>query len=816
MYTRPTRNAVTAWMALCAILTLLGCTSDPDSLSQVSDEPAATAEKSSPNQASPEATPAVAVVAARPAAVSETARPAAKKAEPIESTSAASAAPADPSRDWTYWRGPQWNGTSRETGLVEEFDPDGGEGSHVAWKRDDLGGRSTPIVMEGKLYTIVRADPETEHEGERVVCVDANTGKTLWENRFNVWLSDVPDTRVGWSSVVGDPETNRVYALGVSGYFQCIDAETGETVWDHPLHENFGLLSTYGGRTNHPIVFEDLVIISGVIIGWGDMAKPAHRFLAFDKMTGEVVWFSGTRLLPYDTTYSAPVLAVLGGQRALVFGSGDGAVWAVQPRTGEPIWHYNLSRRGLNTSPLVVGDKVFMGHSEENIDGTTMGAIVAIDGTGEGTLDGPEHVLWKELGLMMGRSSPVPIDDRLYWLDDRAKLHVISMETGETLSTKNLGTVMRSSPLYADGKLYIFTANGRWYLLEPTDSGVEILSRGRLPSGEEVHASPIAAQHKLFVQSTGALYCLEDPQKPSQAAPPKEVVAEETPIQPNDSPAHVQIVPAELLLEPGEVADFQVRLFNERGQFLQEAEGVSFEVAGAGEVAENGRFRAPHDAAHTSATVIAKSGELNGRSRVRIVPSLPWKFDFEGLNDPPVTWVGARYRHVVREIDGNQVMVKITTIPKGTRSRCWFGQPTLHDYTMTADVRGELRQGKLPDIGLIAQGYTLDLQGQNQVLQLRSWVPHDKRTQQTVEFPWKGDIWYAMKLQASVEDGKAVLRGKVWPHDEDEPEEWTVEMTDEAPNVQGSPGLYGNAKDAEIYLDNIEVSPNSPSPATAG
>ena len=128
-----------------------------------------------------------------------------------------------------------------------------------------------------------RNEPDTPREGEKVVCVDAATGETIWENKFNVFLSDVPAERIGWSSCVGDPSTGDVYALGVCGYFQCLDGATGKTIWKHSLNEEFGLLTTYGGRTNVPVVFEDLVIISGVIIGWGDMRRPAHRFLAFDK-----------------------------------------------------------------------------------------------------------------------------------------------------------------------------------------------------------------------------------------------------------------------------------------------------------------------------------------------------------------------------------------------------------------------------------------------------------------------------------------------------------------------------------------------------
>src|SRR5262249_20103674 len=130
--------------------------------------------------------------------------------------------------------------------------------------------RSTPIVMNGKLYVLVRDKPGTENEGEKVVCVDAATGEQLWEYRFNVYLTDVPDTRVGWSAVVGDPATGRVYAQGVGGYFCCLEGDSGKVAWDYNLLEEFGTLSTFGGRTNFPVVFDDLVLISAIQVGWGD------------------------------------------------------------------------------------------------------------------------------------------------------------------------------------------------------------------------------------------------------------------------------------------------------------------------------------------------------------------------------------------------------------------------------------------------------------------------------------------------------------------------------------------------------------------
>ncbi len=728
-------------------------------------------------------------------------------AEPAEVTEAPAAAEADP-LDWHYWRGPEYNGISRETGLVDDWNPDGGEGSNVLWKNEEAGTRSTPIIMNGKLYTITRDQPGTELEGEKVVCLDANTGEKIWENRFNVWLSDVPDTRVGWSSVVGDPATGHVYALGVCDYFLCLDGETGKTIWSRPLHEEFGMLSTYGGRTNFPVVCDDLVIINGVIIGWGEMAKPAHRFLAFDKLTGEVVWFTSTRLLPEDTTYSSPIVTVLNGQKALVFGSGDGSVWALQPRTGRVIWKYELSRRGVNVAPVVVGDTVFCGHSEENPVGTAMGAFAAINGTGKGDIS-KSGELWRIEELMIGKSSPVVVDDRVYCVDDSGKLYVLDAKTGEMIGRKmTLGTMGRASLLYADGKIYAMEGNGRWYILTPDEQdGVKVLSKGRLPSGEECNASPICWHGKLYITSAGGLYCLQDKSK-EHGVTPRPPEAQENPVEEDPQPAHVQVVPAESLMQPGKLQTFKVRLYNSAGQFLKES-SAAYELSGPGQIGDDGTYLAPSDAAHVASMVSAKVDDLPpGNARIRIVPPLPWQFDFEGLTDLPVTWVGARYRHVIRPVDGSNAVVKVTTIPKGTRSRAWFGPSDLHDYTMQSDVKGALTDNKMPDIGLIAQGYEMDLQGASQKLQIRSWVPHDKRTQATVDFPWEPNVWYVMKLQASVAGDTAVLQGKVWPRDQDEPAEWTLEIIDEAPNVSGSPGLYGNAKDAEIYLDNLSVTPN--------
>lgn len=729
----------------------------------------------------------------------------------------AGGAEADP-LDWHFWRGPEQNGVSRETGLPDNFDftklaatdvPDllvGEAGTNVAWKRKDLAGRSTPIVMRGKLYTLVRAEPETDREGEKVVCLDAKTGKTLWENRFNVWMSEVPDTRVGWSSVIGDPETGNVFSLGVCGYFQCINGQTGETIWSIPLHEQFGLVSTYGGRTNFPVVFEDLVIVSAVIVGWGDMARPAHRFIAFDKQTGQVVWFNGTRLLPEDTTYSSPVLTVFKGQRALVFGSGDGWLYAFQPRTGKPIWEYRLSRRGLNQGPLVDGDTVYMGHAEENVAGTKQGAIAAIDGTLTGDITA-KGTRWKVEEIGNDKCANLVLDGRLYVLDDSGKLFVFDKESGKRIAREALGTVARSGLLAADGKIYA-VANDRWYILRPDEKkGVQIVKKGRFGPGEQCESTMICSHGRLYLSTFDGLYCLQDKSKEAGSTPLPQP-AKEADAGDDEKPAHLQVVPAEVLVRPGETVRFQARLFNARGQLLRDTP-AEYKLDGPGEISADGTF-AVSGSDHAATIVAAQAAGLKGQARLRTVPNLPWSFDFDKLKDAPITWVGARYRHVLREVEGSPALVKVTTIPKGTKSRCWFGQSDLHDYTVQAEVQGMIKDEKLPDIGLITQGYSLAMHGQSQTLQIRIWGAQS-RSAVVMPFAWSPKRWYVMKFKSVTEGNVVTLHGKVWPRGEKEPEAWTIEATDVAPNRSGSPGLFGDATNAEVFIDNVQVTPNEAS-----
>ncbi len=703
--------------------------------------------------------------------------------------------------DWVHWRGPELNGVSRDQGIPEKWSP---KGENLIWSRKEFASRSTPVIMNGRIYLVCRSFPETTQEGEKTVCVDAATGELIWESVHNVFLSDGPAERVGWSSVVGDPETDRVYVLGLGCLFQCLDGKTGETIWERSLLEEYGMLSTYGGRTNFPVVFEDLVIISGVMTQYGENAVPAHRFIAFDKATGEALWLVSTKVRPEDTTYSTPVFTTFQGEAAMVFGAADGGVYAMQPRTGKTIWKYDASTRGMNTTPLVHENIVYCGHSEKNrADTTTLGAIFAFDGRTRGEIP-EDKLLWKVPGITSGRSSPIFVDDRVYFVEDGGMLVILEAASGKVIAQKKLGQAMFGAPIFVDGKIHVVDTKAYW-ILEPTPEGVKEVAKIRLPS-DEVLTSPVVSRGRIYLATSKALYCIGTPDaKPAEE--PVSIEWAETPVEENGTElAHIQISPVELLLAPGQKQAYHVRGFNAQGQKIPVSGKVTF-TASAGTIDAEGNYVAPSENVHQVVTVTAQIGEMTSKARIRVIPPLPWKFTFDD-KQVPATWIGAAYRHQPKDFEGESVLVKVSTIPKGTRSQSWMGFTTLHDYTIQADLYATGELDRRADMGLINQRYTLDMMGKGQ-LQIRSWTPRlELRFAKTIPFEWVPGQWYTMKFRSETGAEGVTLEGKVWKRGETEPTEWTIEATDKTPNLSGSPGMFGNSSTAEFYIDNVEVTSN--------
>jgi outer membrane protein assembly factor BamB len=710
--------------------------------------------------------------------------------------------------DWPEARGPNRDGVSQETGLIDKWAP-GGE--NFLW-RAPFGGRSAPIVMGNRVYVQNPAGRGAAMQ-ERVMALDADTGKVVWEYRFNVFQSDVPPHRVGWASPAADPETGNIYALGVCALVVALNKD-GKLLWERSVGEEFAAFTTHGGRTMSPIIDGDLVIVSAAISSWGTQANRGHRFVALDKRTGDIVWVATPGGRPYDTAYALPTIATINGLRLLIAGTGDGAVHAMKPQTGERVWSFVAAKRAVNTGVVVKGNDVIVSHGDENFDTSELGMIAAIDGSQTGDI---KSTKWSVKGDQFGFSSPVIDGNRVYQIENGSRLKAFDLGSGHELWRQQLGTVQKAPLVLADGKLYVGTESGKFFIVKPSQEKAQVLSEVEMPiskdsaqqqegTPEPILAGAAVSRGRIFFVSSDAVYAIGS--KTAKAL--SGTAVDEPAVKAEGDAAWVQVSPTELVLKPGQTVKLHARLFDAKGRFLREDTSATWSLQGLKGSVANGTLSVVAEPVEQAGTIKAAVGALSGEARARVVHPLPWTETFESYADGavPPGWINAAAgKFSVTTLDGQRVLQKAPDATIFKRLRAFIGPTDWSNYTFEADVRGNTRRRQMADIGITAQRYTLVLYGNSQQLKIESWEPETERTS-VVKFPWKADTWYHLKLRVeNLGDGKVQARGKAWPTGETEPAQWTIEKVDPIGNRQGAPGLFVDAEFG-AYVDNLKIVAN--------
>ncbi len=756
------------------------------------------------------------------------------------SSSIASAAGGGAVRGWLSWRGPEQTGVSRETGLPAKV-----SAQDALWVAD-YPGQSAPVVANGKLYAMgyLGQGPDLQ---EGVACFDAETGRKLWQRLYNDYLSDTIYLRYATASPAIDPETGNVYMQGTQGILAAFTPD-GKAVWQHALMEEFGRLTFPNSRTASPVVDADLVITRGITANWGTQGPGADRFYGFDKKTGELVWASSPGGPPKDNSFSHPQLGWYQGKRVFFAAVGDGSVVCVNARTGDPLWRVTLFRAGINATVLVHhNDKVIA------IYGTPyeLGQMVALrlpnvaptnPAAGPVVLERKQLELWAD-DISSSTSSPILEGDTVYAVAEKGDLFAVDANTGAIKWKLKLGIEQRNScPLYADGKLYVpmlddpetkatgeadAGTKGAFYIIKPTDKAGEMLCHAVLDG--RCFGTPVAYNGKLYLQTTRHLYCWgKAGDNPGCPAAPVEKP------WPAAGPAtQLQVIPAEVLLHPGDKAAFRVRSLDAKGLTVEESipatqvkwasyvpPTAKVKAALKGAFNETGELVAAPDPVSSAGAFEATVGALKGYIRGRVLPNAPLKQDFESFTlsetntegtafaYPPLPWIGARFKFDVREKDDSKVLAKTIDNRFFQRATVFIGTPEMSRYTIQADVMSDGNRRKMSEVGVINQRYLVVLKGNEQRLEVSSNL---ERLRVGEDFKWLPNVWYRLKARVDESpDGSAVVRAKAWKRGEAEPSQWTLEVPHKTAHLAGSPGLFGfSPQDMRVYIDNVEVTPNA-------
>lgn len=750
-----------------------------------------------------------------------------------------------PAADWSFWRGPEQTGVSRERDLPEKWS--------LATKENVIftsphGSITTPIVQDGQVYLLGKCGVG-ETQQERVFACNADTGKLVWEHKLNVYNTDIVDDRIGFTHVVGDRETGYVYAHGTAGDLLCFD-KAGKVVWQRQMTEEFGRITGYGGRVTSPIIDEDKVILTMVCSSWGELTVGMTRLVALDKKTGKVIWWGSGMHRVKDTYYACPVVAVINGVRTILSGGGDGCLHAFKVRTGERLWSVKFEDGGgaINCSPVVSGNKIWVGHGEENQGNGTQGRIICVDAS---VMEkGSPKIVWKHDGLKAKFAAPILHEKMLYVCDDAGKLTCFDAEKGEELWTFAYGRNTKGSPVWADGKIYVSEVDSRFHILKPAADDCQRLHqaqfRGAGVTPVELHGAPAVVNGRVYFTTTEQLICIGKPGHKTPADKIPAPVAEPAEV---GKPAWLQVVPADVTLDPGESEELKAVAYDANGRRVGETKvtwkkdgmlGPVYPVnlkapatpkaapppAVAGELsAADGvstKFTAAKIPNGQFGRIVAEAGpDLKGHARIRVTPTVPYLMNFKLVPDgrTPAAWVNAMAKfNVITLPDGTKVLRKRNdnANPLVARANAYISSPHRSDYTIECDVFGtKVRDKDMPDIGIGASRYSLTLIGNDHELRLVTWDAQ-KRIEKKLAYNWKPGVWYRMKLMATVVDGKGVVKGKVWERDAKEPGEWTLELEDPIPNAEGAPLIYGfvngtideKSPGPEIHYANLTITPN--------
>lgn len=737
--------------------------------------------------------------------------------------------------DWTNWRGPLQNGVS-----LEHYTKAGKLDEKPAWTYEARS-RGTPVVFDGKVI-LWGYKGETTDLIELITCLDAKTGKKLWEHEIPDYLSDSIYNRYSIGAPTVDPETKRIYLVSNAGTFYCWELD-GKPVFELPLMESLGRMTFPNSRVGSPVIEGDLVLVHFIFSNWGADGPAADRIYGFDKKTGELVWWTLPGVSPpVDSSFSTPVLETRDGKRVAYFTTGCGHIVCVNTRNGKAYWKMPICKNGVNPSVVLHKGNLIAIHGDENVDSSEKGRMVCIKlpekltapvppATEAATLE-PSVEVWRN-PIGATSSSPVLVGNTIYQLTDGAELYAIDALTGNNLWKMKLSNAnLHSSPLYVDGLLYCPMMEGKLVVVKPGEKGGEVVQEIKLEG--DCLGAPSVCDGTLYVTTTEKLYSFPIPNGgiKTDAAP----VAE---IPKAGKATALQIIPAEVTIMAGGKQSFRIRSVDANGFVVSDnVKGVKWETF----IPPTAKVKATMNATFNDVGELTVAADAKpsagafkatapdgtfGTIRGRGLKNLPITEDFEkyelseefptDANNnpaykfayPPLAWIGARFKFQVMEKDGNKVFGKSFDRLLFQRATVFVAPPHLNNYTMQADVMTDGSARSKADIGLVNQRYLICLRGNAGKLEVSSNL---ERLKQEAPFKLTANKWYTLKTRVDVAgDGSGLVKAKVWEKGAAEPDAWTIEVKVPRAHKNGSPGIFGftplNQK--RVYLDNLSITPNN-------
>jgi outer membrane protein assembly factor BamB len=327
----------------------------------------------------------------------------------------------------------------------------------------------------------------------QVYCYDAKTGKLLWTKdvpgtpQSNVKPLKVNDD-TGYAAATVATDGRWVFATFANGDVAAFGLD-GAPVWARSL----GIPENSYGHASSPALFENLLLIQR------DQATKKDgksRLVALDAATGKTKW-EVAREVP--SSWPSPIVINSAGRNQIIT-CGDPWVIAYAPADGAEIWRAKCLRQDVGPSPTFADGIVYAVNEFPYL------SAIRADGQGDVTAT---HVLWSGEDGLPDTASPLATSEYVFLLASYGTLSCYDAKKGDFLWEKEFDASFTSSPSLAGKRVYLFSVEGKAWVVEPGREGCEIV--GECDLGEECVTSPAFQDGRLYIRGKTHLFCIGKP-----------------------------------------------------------------------------------------------------------------------------------------------------------------------------------------------------------------------------------------------------------------------------------------------------------------
>lgn len=293
----------------------------------------------------------------------------------------------------------------------------------------------------------------------------------------------------------------------------------GDVIWVVDMYNDLGVFPHNMAATS-PLIVGDLLFVNtsnGVDESHVNIPSPrSPSFLAINRQTGEIAWEDNS---PGDTIlhgqWASPAYGVANGKPQVIFAGGDGWVRSFEPETGKPIWSFDCNpkdsewkqgrgdRNNIIATPVFYDNKVFIAVGQDPEHGEGVGHLWAIDATKPGDVT-KTGVVWHH-DFRRTISTVAIHDGVLYTANFSGFFHALDLKSGKLLWEYDMLAAVWGSPYVVDGKVMLGDEDGDLSILK-TGRVKEVLSEVNF--GNTIYSTPVVANGTLFIMTRSHLYAI--------------------------------------------------------------------------------------------------------------------------------------------------------------------------------------------------------------------------------------------------------------------------------------------------------------------